>query len=177
MEGHIPKPLHQVWKSYASVLELRVTSSYISHRIYHWECVCRQCECRITWSMLREADFPTYLKSLTPLAYSLYNLYGSRIETNWVTCQNSVWPCVTDHIGLCVCAKLHQHWMFVKPSCVKCSYLKKYGARVYKKPLSTDKGFAKCIRPLSGKSRSTYMCGHGIESRAIDSPTFKSSAG
>jgi len=46
----------------------------------------------------------------------------------------------------------------VSPLSAKCPYLKNYGALVYEKPLSTDKGFAKCmpIQPLSMKSRSTY---------------------
>ena len=38
-------------------------------------------------------------------------------------------------------------------------YLKNYGSFMYEKPLSSDRGFAKCIRPLSGKSRSTYRRG------------------
>jgi len=44
--------------------------------------------------------------------------------------------------------------MYVRPLSVKCPYLKNYGALrpMYKKPLFTDKGFAKCIRPLSKKS-------------------------
>jgi len=34
----------------------------------------------------------------------------------------------------------------------KLPYLKNNGAIVFEKPLSTDKGFAICIEPLSGKS-------------------------
>ena len=47
-------------------------------------------------------------------AYSLHNFYGCTIKTNWVIRQNSVWPCVKDHIALCTCAKSCQPWTLAK---------------------------------------------------------------
>ena len=93
-----------------SVVELWVLTSRIG---YQWQCVCSHGAWRmrrIMWPMRRGYIFTTHLKSLTPNAYSLYNLYGTMIKTNGVIRQNSVWPCDKHHIALCSCTKSRQPW-------------------------------------------------------------------
>ena len=66
---------------------------------YNWQCVCSHCACAVSRDLcVRGQIFPIYLKSLTQFAYSLYNFYGATIKTNGVIHQNSLWPCVKDHM-------------------------------------------------------------------------------
>jgi len=79
------------------------------------------CMRRIMWPMRRGQIFPTYLKSWPRFACSVYNCYGTTKKTDGVIHQNSVWPCVKDHIALCACAKAHQSCKLPQIFCHHCS--------------------------------------------------------
>jgi len=109
--GSRGQPFHQVWRSYGYLSW--VMSSDISHRIPLTMRLCSHVlRMRpITWPMRRGKIFPTYLKSLTPISLFTIQLlwhYGTRITTNSVMSQNSVWPCGKDHTAFCACAKSRQ---------------------------------------------------------------------
>jgi len=62
----------------------------------------------ITWPMCRGKFFPHIWNTWPWFAYSLYNFYGATIKTDGVIHQNSVVPCVKDHMAVCACAKPRQ---------------------------------------------------------------------
>jgi len=88
-----------------------IHSWVMSSDMYHWQCVCSHCACAVSRDLCVGGKFsPHNLNPWSWFAYSLYNFYGATIKTNGVIRQNSLWPCVKDHIALCACAKSRQPW-------------------------------------------------------------------
>jgi len=84
-------------------------NSDISYRIaYRWQCVCSHCACAVSRDLRVWKFSPHIWNPWSRFSYSLYNVYGSTIKTNWVIPQNGAWPCVKYHTAICACAKCHQ---------------------------------------------------------------------
>jgi len=109
MAGHVVNPSTKFENPTA--IHSWVMSSDISHRI---PLTIRLQPLRmrrhITWPMCRGKFFPHIWNPWPWFAYSLYNLYGATIKTvsDGVIHQNSVVPCVKDHMAVCACAKARQ---------------------------------------------------------------------
>ena len=52
---------------------------------YHWQCSSSHCACAVSRDLCVGSKFFPHISNHWPrFAYSLYNLYGSTIKTNWV---------------------------------------------------------------------------------------------